>query len=102
MRRDAALLKGVEAVLDEWRRAGARRGFDLGEEGRKVLPHQAVERRLLCADAVRVRRGTNALSDAPERIRARRVRTLDDERALARSASAWGSSMSSRCARTTH
>ena len=49
VRQDAALEEGVELVLDELEQAGAGGGVDLGEEGRDVLLHQAVQRRLLGA-----------------------------------------------------
>ncbi len=46
---DAALEDGVELVLHGLRQVGAGRGFGLGEEGRGVLLHQAVQRGLLGA-----------------------------------------------------
>ena len=46
---DAALQEGVELVLDELRQIGPGDGFGLGEGGRSVLQHQAVQRGLLRA-----------------------------------------------------
>jgi len=54
---DAAFEKGVELVFDELRQVGAGRVFGLGEEGRGVLPYQAVQRGLLRAVAFVVDRG---------------------------------------------
>ena len=53
---DAALEEGVELVFDELRQVRAGRGFGLGEEGRGVLLHQAVQRGLLWAVAIVVNR----------------------------------------------
>ena len=53
---DAAFEAGVELVLDELRQVGAGRGFGLGEEGRAMLLHQAVQRGLLWAVALAVDR----------------------------------------------
>ncbi|MEO8187590.1 MAG: hypothetical protein ABI580_09545 [Burkholderiaceae bacterium] len=47
MREDAALEEHVELVLDELRQAGAGVPLDLGEEGLRVLLHQAIQHRLL-------------------------------------------------------
>ena len=58
MRQDAALQKGVELVLHELRQVGSGGGFDLGEESRGVLLHQAVQRGLVGAVALVVDRGT--------------------------------------------
>ena len=44
---DAAVEEGVELVLDELRQIGAGSGLGLGDEGRSVLLHQAVQRGLL-------------------------------------------------------
>ena len=55
---DAALQKSVELVLDELRQVGPGGGFGLGEEGRGVLLHQAVQRGLLGAVALVVNGGT--------------------------------------------
>ena len=52
MRQDAALQEGVELVLHELRRVGTGSVFGLGEEGRSVLLHQAVQRNLLRAVAL--------------------------------------------------
>ena len=57
MRQDAALQEGVELVLHELRWVGTGRLFGLGEEGRSVLLHQAVQRGLLRAVALVVNRG---------------------------------------------
>ena len=46
MRQDAAFEKGVELVLDKPRQACAGLGLDLGEEGLKIFPHQAMQDRL--------------------------------------------------------
>ena len=46
----------MELVLHKLRQVAARRGFGLGEEGRSVLLHQAVQRRLLWAVAIVVNR----------------------------------------------
>ena len=54
---DAALQEGVELVLDEPRQVGAGSVFGLGEEGRGVLLNQAVQRGLLRAVAVVMKRG---------------------------------------------
>ena len=50
-REDAAFEKGVELVLDELRQIGAGGGCGLGDEGRGVLLHQAVQGGLLGAVA---------------------------------------------------
>ena len=57
MRQDAALQEGVELVLHELRQVGTGSVFGLGEEGRSVLLHQAVQRGLLRAVALVVNRG---------------------------------------------
>ena len=57
MRQDAALQEGVELVLHQLRQAGTGSVFGLGEEGRSVLLHQAVQRGLLRAVALVVDRG---------------------------------------------
>ena len=57
-REDAAFEKGVVLVFDELRQIGAGGGFGLGEEGRGVLLHQAVQGGLLGAVALVVDRGT--------------------------------------------
>ena len=57
MRQDAALQEGVELVLDELRQVGAGSVFGLGEEGRRVLQYQAVQRGLFRAVALVVDRG---------------------------------------------
>ena len=44
---DAAFEEGVELVLHELRQVGADGSFGLGDEGRGVLLHQAVQRGLL-------------------------------------------------------
>ena len=54
---DAALKEGVELVLHELRQVGAGSDFGLGEEGRGVLLHQAVQRGLLGAVAIVVNWG---------------------------------------------
>ena len=46
---DAAFEEGVELVLHELRQIGSGGGFGLGDEGRGVLLHQAVQRGLLRA-----------------------------------------------------
>ena len=46
---DAAFEEGVELVLDELRQVGSGGSFGLGDEGRGVLLHQAVQRGLLRA-----------------------------------------------------
>lgn len=53
----AALQERVELVPDELRQVGAGSVFGLGEEGRAVLPHQAVRRSLFRAVALTVVRG---------------------------------------------
>ena len=55
--RTAAFEEGVELVLHKLRQVGAGSGFGLGEEGRGVLLHQAVQRGLLGAVALVVIRG---------------------------------------------
>ena len=55
---DAAFEEGVELVFDELRKVGACSVFGLGEEGRGVLLHQAVQRGLLGAVAHVVNGGT--------------------------------------------
>ena len=55
---DAALQERVELVFDELRQVGAGSVFGLGEEGRGVLLHQAVQGRLFRAVAIVVNRGT--------------------------------------------
>ena len=57
MRQDAAFKEGVELVFDELRQLGAGSVFGLGEEGRCVLLHQAVQRGLFRAVALVVDRG---------------------------------------------
>ena len=47
VRQDAAPKKRVELVLEELRQAGTGGLFGLGEEGLRVLLHQAVQRGLL-------------------------------------------------------
>jgi hypothetical protein len=54
---DAALQEGVELVLHELRQVDAGSFFGLGEEGRSVLLHEAVQRGLLRAVALVVNRG---------------------------------------------
>ena len=49
VRQDATLEERVELVLDELRQIGACSVFGLRDEGRGVLPHQAVQRGLLRA-----------------------------------------------------
>ena len=57
MRQDAAIQEGVELVFDELRQVGAGGVLGLGEEGRSVLRHQAVQRGLFRAVALVVDRG---------------------------------------------
>jgi hypothetical protein len=54
---DAAFEEDVELVLDELRQVGTGSVFGLGEEGRGVLLHQAVQRGLFRAVALVVDRG---------------------------------------------
>ena len=55
---DAAFEESVEVVLDELWQAGSGGGFDLSEEGRGVLLHQAVQRGLFRAVTLVVEPGT--------------------------------------------
>ena len=55
--RTAAFEERVELVLDELRQVGAGSVFGLGEEGRGVLLHQAVQGRLFRPVAIVVNRG---------------------------------------------
>jgi len=57
MRQDAAIQEGVEFVFDELRQVGAGGVLGLGEEGRSVLLHQAVQRGLFRAVAIVVDKG---------------------------------------------
>ena len=52
MGQDAALEERVELVLNELRQVGACSVFGLGDEGRGVLLHQAVQRGLFRAVAL--------------------------------------------------
>ena len=54
---DAALQESVELVLHELRQVGTGSVFGLGEEGRGVLLHQAVQRGLFRAVAIVVDKG---------------------------------------------
>lgn len=47
MREDAAFEKGRELVFDEFRQVRAGPGLELGEERLEMIPHQAVQDRLL-------------------------------------------------------
>ena len=53
---DAAFEEGVELVFDELRQVGVGSVLGLGEEGRGVLLHQAVQRGLFRAVALAVHR----------------------------------------------
>ena len=55
---DAAFKKGLALVLDKLRQVGAGSVFGLGEEGRRVLLHQAVQRGLFRAMTLVVNGGT--------------------------------------------
>jgi hypothetical protein len=66
---DAAFQEGVELVLDELRQVGAGSVFGLGEEGRGVLLHQAVQRGLLRAVALVVDRGAITALSTPAQSR---------------------------------
>jgi len=57
VRQDAAFEEGVELVLHELRQVGAGGRLCLGDEGRGVLLHQAVQRGLLRAVTLVVDRG---------------------------------------------
>ncbi len=57
MRQDAAIQEGVELAFDELRQVGAGSVLGMGEEGRRVLLHQAVQRGLFRAVALVVDRG---------------------------------------------
>lgn len=57
MGEDAAFEEGFELVFDELRQAGGGCFLGLGEEGRGVLLHQAVQRSLLRAVALVLDRG---------------------------------------------
>jgi hypothetical protein len=56
---DAALKERVELVFDELRQVGACSVFGLDDEGRGVLPHQAVQRGLFRAVALLVDRSAS-------------------------------------------
>lgn len=57
MRRDAALKEGVELGLDEQGQVGTRAGLGMGDEAGRVMLHQAVQRGLLRAVRLVVKRG---------------------------------------------
>ena len=57
VRQDAALEEGVELVFDEARQRRSGAGFGMRDEVGRVLLHQAVQRGLLGAVALVVKRG---------------------------------------------
>jgi hypothetical protein len=57
MGEDAALEEGIELVLDEARQLGASAGPGVGDEAGHMLLHQAVQRGLIRAAALVVKRG---------------------------------------------
>ena len=69
---DAGFEEGVELVLDELRQIGTGGGFGLGEEGRGVPLHQAVQRGLLGGGDAR---GERQHSAVPVRIARRFARS---------------------------